>query len=196
MKLLFATGNRGKVSEIKDLLAGSGWEVSTPADSGMQFEVEEDGVTFEANARKKAHVAHAATGGWSLADDSGLEVDALGGMPGVQSARYAGPGAKDEDRYWKLLEELASVPDSERSARFRCVMCLVDPLEHEKVFSGICEGHIIHAPRGSSGFGYDPVFVPDGYEQTFAELGLDVKNRISHRARAMAQVVRWLRDRG
>lgn len=158
-------------------------------------DVVEDGATFEENARKKARAAGAVTRGWVLAEDAGLEVDALGGEPGVRSARYCGPDATDADRMRKVLEKVIAVPDDRRTARFRCVMCVADPAGGEAVFEGICPGRIAHHARGSAGFGYDPIFVPDGYSKTFAELGLGVKAKISHRSLALHQVVRYLADR-
>ncbi len=194
MRLLLATRNRNKHIEIEHALAGSGWQVMMLSDIADAPVVEEDGATFEENARKKARSAaeHART--WILAEDSGLEVDALGGEPGVKSARYAGEGATDTDRIRKVLERLGAVPEERRTARFRCVMCLVDPAGDETCFEGRCEGHIAESAHGSAGFGYDPIFVPEGHERTFAELGLAVKNRISHRARAMQQVIGFLRS--
>jgi XTP/dITP diphosphohydrolase len=131
---------------------------------------------------------------WVLAEDSGLEVDALGGEPGVRSARYAGEGATAADLIRKVLGRMVSVRDDQRTARFRCVMCVIDPEGRETCFEGRCEGRIAQSARGSSGFGYDPIFIPDGYDQTFAELGLAVKGKISHRARAMQQVITFLRQ--
>lgn len=195
MKLLLATRNRNKLTEVQHALAGSGWQVMILSDLGDAPEVQEDGSTFEENARKKARTAAERAKMWILAEDSGLEVDALGGEPGVKSARYCGEGASDADRMRKVLDRLISVPDERRTARFRCAMCLVDPAGNETCFEGCCEGRIAHSARGSAGFGYDPVFMPDGYAQTFGELGLSVKSKISHRARAMHQVIGFLRSR-
>ena len=194
MNLLLATRNRNKVAEMQHALEGTGWQVMMLSDFGDMPEVEEDGATFEENARKKARSAARFSKLWTLAEDSGLEIDALGGEPGVKSARYAGERASDMDRIRKVLGFLTSVPDERRTARFRCVMCVIDPAGNESCFEGRCEGRIAQAARGSSGFGYDPIFVPDGYDNTFAELGLGVKNRISHRARAMQQVLAFLRS--
>ncbi|UCG43701.1 MAG: XTP/dITP diphosphatase [candidate division WOR-3 bacterium] len=196
MKLVVASRNPGKVTELRDLLQGNGWEVVGLADVGFDQEVTEDGYTFEANARKKARAVAKKVRTWTLADDSGLEVDALGGEPGVQSARYAGDNASDTDRMKKLLDRMIAVPDENRTARFRCVICLVDPKGRAHTFSGRCEGRIAHHARGHAGFGYDPVFIPDGNSKTFGELGLDVKRRLSHRARAMQKVVAYLRKQG
>jgi len=186
LKLLVATNNPGKVREFEELLAGLPFEVTFPAREGIALEVEESGATFEDNARLKALAYARASGLPTLADDSGLEVDALGGAPGVWSARYAGPGAGDADRYQKLLNALAGVPDGRRTARFRCVVALAWPDGAIRTAEGRCEGQIGWAPRGEHGFGYDPVFIVDGLGgQTMAELPPEIKNRISHRARAV-----------
>ncbi|HET6975704.1 MAG TPA: RdgB/HAM1 family non-canonical purine NTP pyrophosphatase [Pyrinomonadaceae bacterium] len=184
--LLLGTRNPGKIEEIKSILADSGWtfsslqafpDVDTPAETG---------VTYADNAILKAQFYASATGMCALADDSGLEVEALGGAPGVYSARYAGENATDADRRTLLLSELAKTPDTNRRARFVAVVAISDLKGSVlNVSEGICNGTIIHSPRGSGGFGYDPLFVPDGYDQTFAELPETVKNRISHRARAL-----------
>lgn len=194
MKLLLATRNSNKVIEMQHALEGTGWQVLTLADIASAPDVEEDGATFRDNALKKARSAAESSHLWTLAEDSGLEIDALGGEPGVRSARYAGEGASDMDRIRKVLGHLTSVPDERRTARFRCLMCVIDPAGNENCFEGRCEGRIAHRPAGSSGFGYDPVFTPDGYDKTFAELGLGVKSKISHRARAMQQVLALLRS--
>jgi XTP/dITP diphosphohydrolase len=193
VNLLLATRNRNKVTEMQHALAGTGWQVMMLSDFGDAPEVEEDGATFEENARKKARSAARFSKLWTLAEDSGLEVDALGGEPGVKSARYAGEGANDADRVHKVLEHTINVPEERRTARFRCVMCLIDAAGKEICFEGRCEGHIAHSARGTAGFGYDPIFIPDGYSHTFAELGLNAKGKISHRARAMEQVIDYLR---
>jgi len=184
--LLVGTRNPGKVREIENILAGSGSsfsslesfpEVDTPAESGA---------TYADNAILKARFYAHATGMYALADDSGLEVEALAGAPGVFSARYAGEKASDADRRALLLSELAKIPNANRRARFVSVVAISDAKGSVlNVSEGICEGTIIFSPRGDGGFGYDPLFVPDGYNQTFAELSEDVKNRISHRARAL-----------
>lgn len=194
MRLLLATSNRNKVLEMERALENTGWQVMMLSDLGDMPEVEEDGTTFEDNARKKARSAAERAKTWTLAEDSGLEVDALGGEPGVKSARYAGEGASDADRIRKVLDRLVAVPEERRTARFRCVMCLVNPAGDETCFDGRCEGSIAHDACGSAGFGYDPIFVPEGYDRTFAELGLGVKGRISHRARAMERVIGFLRS--
>ena len=193
MNLLLATRNRNKVIEMQHALEDTDWQAITLSDFAGAPEVEEDGATFEENALKKARSAARFSHLWTLAEDSGLEIDALGGEPGVKSARYAGEGATDAERIRKVLGRLVSVRDDRRTARFRCLMCVIDPAGKENCFEGCCEGRIGHRPAGSAGFGYDPIFVPEGYDRTFAELGLDVKNKISHRARALEQLIDYLR---
>lgn len=187
-KLLIATNNPGKVREYQDLLDGLALPVAVtyPVHEGLYLDVDESGETFSENARIKA-VAYARFSGMlTLADDSGLEVDALAGAPGVRSARYAGPDASDVDRYQKLLAALEGVPESQRSARFRCVIAVARARGPVLSAEGACEGRIGLAPRGEHGFGYDPVFVVAGHDgRTMAELDPDTKNRISHRARAL-----------
>ena len=147
----------------------------------------EDGDTFTANARIKALAlrAIAPKGSWIVSDDSGLEVDALGGAPGIYSARYAGEGASDMHNLNKLLLKLEEQSAAQRTARFRCVLCLIEPSGGEQFFDGTCEGRIAKAPTGLEGFGYDPVFVPNGYSESFAELGESIKSKLSHRALAV-----------
>ncbi len=183
MNVLLATRNKHKVVEIKAILDIVGLELLTADDVANLSEVEEDGDTFESNACKKAIAYAAASGMWAMADDSGLEVDALDGAPGVYSARYAGEQGNDQANNAKLLRELDQVTD--RRARFRCAIALADPDGHARTVDGRCEGRIGTVPHGQNGFGYDPLFVPDGYEQTFAELDEATKNRISHRAVAL-----------
>ena len=192
MKLLLATHNRNKVIEMQHALEDTGWQVVMLSDIVGAPDVEEDGATFKENALKKARSAARFPRLWTLAEDSGLEIDALGGEPGVRSARYAGDGATDAERIRKVLGQLVSVRDEQRTARFRCLMCVIDPTGNENCFEGRCEGRIAHRAAGSSGFGYDPIFIPDGYSRTFAELGLSAKSKISHRARAMEQVIAFL----
>ena len=154
----------------------------------------EDGETYQDNAKKKAvHVAKY-SGIRALADDSGLEVDALGGAPGVYSARYAGSDASDADRIAKLLAAIKDVPDNERNGRFRCAVAIAEPSGNTDVVVGVCDGSITREPRGEFGFGYDPVFVPNGYDQTFSELGEQIKNHISHRAKAFRMALKLIED--
>jgi XTP/dITP diphosphohydrolase len=183
-----ATNNRGKLEELRALSRHLDVEWVTVKDVlGASLSVVEDGDTFERNATKKAQAAALATGCWALADDSGLEVDALDLLPGVQSARYAGEGASDEENNQKLLVALSDVEGERRTARFRCVLALVVPsLPSVVLTSGVCEGVIAAEPRGLGGFGYDPLFiVRELGQKTMAELTPEEKNRVSHRAKAM-----------
>lgn len=196
-KLLVATNNPGKMREYEELLQGlpAGTIVTFPVQEGLDLEVEEVGDTFAENACLKATAYAQASGLLTMADDSGLEVDALDGAPGVRSARYAGPGADDVDRYRKLLAELAGIPSGERAARFRCVVATALPGGPVYTAEGACEGRIGFTPRGEHGFGYDPVFIVDGYGgKTLAELEPELKNRISHRARAVEAALPHLRQ--
>lgn len=198
--LVVATSNRGKLEELRHLLAGLDLEVLALADVVKRdLHIVEDGDTFEANAIKKAQAVVRATGMLTLADDSGLEVDALGGAPGVRSARFAGERATDAENNAALLAALAALEpdatgprlDQSFSARFRCVLALVDPFTHDGepyVVEGACEGRITQTPRGSGGFGYDPLFLVEGTELTMAELPEGEKNRISHRGRAVSKL--------
>ncbi|MCK6529127.1 XTP/dITP diphosphatase [Myxococcota bacterium] len=194
-RVLLATRNPGKVRELRALLAGEGIEVLSAGDVPGAPDVPETGATFRENALLKAH-ALAAPGLLAVADDSGLEVDALGGAPGVRSARYAGEPKDDARNSRRLLDELEGVPDEGRAARFRCALALVADGQ-EAVFEGTCEGRIAREPRGVGGFGYDPVFLPDGGTRTMAELSDAEKNAISHRGRAFAAaretIVTWAR---
>ena len=184
--LLLGTRNPGKVIEITSILAESGWSFSSLKDFPGVGEAEENFVTFAENAIAKAQFYASATGLCALADDSGLEVAALNGAPGVFSARYAGAHASDLDRRLMLLSELTKTGSNNRRARFVAVVAIATPDGTVlKVSEGICDGSIIFKPRGTGGFGYDPLFIPDGHNQTFAELPDTVKNLISHRARAL-----------
>jgi XTP/dITP diphosphohydrolase len=190
-ELLLATTNRGKLVELRALLADLPVEiVSLAAALPGQPQVVEDGATLLANALIKVRAAASATLMMTIAEDAGLEVDALGGRPGVRSARFAGEGATDAENNAALLAALQEVDDDQRAARFRCVIVLSDPWAEgdarETVVEGRCEGRIARQPRGAGGFGYDPLFLVDGTGRTMAELGEDEKNRISHRAVAIA----------
>ena len=184
-KILLATTNKGKIKEIKQILEGV--DILTLLDLAQtSFEVEENGRTFKDNALIKAKAYAEKFNHATLADDSGLEVDALSGRPGVQSARYAGVDASDAERVKKLLVELESVPYAKRTARFKCVICVYDPFSKTNIFSeGVCQGHIGTISSGANGFGYDPIFIPEGFECTMAELLPEQKNKISHRGRAL-----------
>ena len=193
MRLLLGTKNSNKIREIKEMCAAfPDLELLTFSECPFS-DVLEDGKTFEENARKKARQICAETGLPVLAEDSGLEVFALGGAPGVQSARFAGPHKDDQANIEKLLRLLQDSTD--RRARFRCVAVLAFPNGEECVSEGMLEGKIAHAPSGAWGFGYDPIFIPDGYTQTLAELGPQIKNKISHRRRAVEGLMRWLQQR-
>ncbi len=196
-RILLATNNPGKLAELRALAEPLGLDVVGLADLGLELAVEEDGRTFLENATKKAVTAAEASGLPSLADDSGLEVAALDGRPGVHSARYAGPEATDEDRIRKLLGELEGVPWHLRTARFRSVVVLALPGRSEPVLvaEGACHGRITEKPSGHGGFGYDPVFWHPPSNKTFAEMTPEEKNAVSHRARAMRALLGALRKR-
>lgn len=194
--MVVASRNRGKLAELRELLAGVDGEIVGAEDLDLP-EIEEDGVSFEANAAKKARSAAIAARAPSLADDSGLEVDALGGAPGMQSARYCGRHGDDARNNRRLLDELRGVPRDRRSARFRAVVVFADPLgrlgEKVMVGEGVCEGWILEAPRGEGGFGYDPLFFSPELGMTFAEAGAGPKSGVSHRARALRSIQSELR---
>jgi XTP/dITP diphosphohydrolase len=196
-QLVLASANRGKQRELAQLLAPLGFALHLAAEWGVASAAE-TGSTFEENALLKARHAALATRLPALADDSGLEVDALQGRPGVYSARYAGPGASDGDNNARLLAELATVPPSQRSARYRCVLALVRSADDTAplLTYGVWEGRIAAAPAGAGGFGYDPLFVPQGQQRTVAELPAQLKQRDSHRARAAIELAAQLRARG
>jgi len=189
--VVLATSNPGKLAEFRSLLAGVPIELVSAAEAlGEMPLVVEDGETFEENAIKKARAIADAALMITLADDSGLEVDVLRGAPGVRSARYAGERAIDAENNGALLDALRDVPQGERTARFRCVLCVIDPWSGDEptmvLADGACEGAIARSPRGSGGFGYDPLFVVEGGDRTMAELSDEEKNAVSHRARAVA----------
>ena len=194
--IVIATGNAGKVKEFKEMFAGlGGISVTSLADWVSPIpDIAETGGTFYENAKIKADWVYqymrqtrgADSGGvWSLADDSGLEVDALGGAPGVLSARYSGEGADSVKNNEKLLTALRDIPESKRTARFKCVLVLKTGIDTYLSTEGVCEGRIINETIGSNGFGYDPLFVPDGFDRTMAQLSSDEKNNISHRGAAL-----------
>jgi XTP/dITP diphosphohydrolase len=193
-ELLVATGNRGKFTEIKELLRDTVANLYSLEDFPDIPPVEEDGATLAENAVKKAQSAARATGKPVIADDSGLEVDALGGRPGVYSARFAGESASDAANNDKLLRELANLPDGQGTAAFRCVIALCFPDGNLRTFSGALNGIILKEPRGTGGFGYDPLFLVPEYSLTLAELPLAVKNSISHRGKALTLLKEYLRD--
>jgi XTP/dITP diphosphohydrolase len=188
--LLVATHNQGKIREYRSLLADLPLAVTWLDQEGVTFEVEETGSTFIDNACLKAEQYANLTGLWTWADDSGLEVDALDGAPGVLSARYGGPGLDDRDRYLLLLEALRMRPEAQRTARFRCVVAIAVPGGPIYTAEGVVEGVIVDQPRGEFGFGYDPVFYVPEHQATMAELSPAVKNRISHRGVASANAAK------
>lgn len=201
MDLLLASGNRKKLAELTRLVDGLGVRVLSPADVGALPEVDEDGATFEANAEKKARAWAAASGHVCIADDSGLEVDALGGAPGVHSARYAGGHGDDDANNRKLLQALADIADDARTARFVCALAIVDPAGRKLAAArGSVAGRIVRAARGAGGFGYDPLFEcvdprapQDMFGRTFGELSHEQKALVSHRGRALALLLEDLR---
>ena len=201
MKLFLASGNAHKAAELQALAdrspasRGLAIEIVSARAVGGMPEVVEDTGTFAGNARKKALALRSRlpADAWALADDSGLCVDALDGAPGVESAYYAGPKSDGRANLAKLVAVMRGVPAAERGARFMCVLLVAGPGGAEQVFEGICGGRLLGAPRGTGGFGYDPLFVPTGHEVSFAELGENEKNLLSHRARAWARLAEWVR---
>ena len=195
-RLLLATGNQGKIREFKILLQSLPLELVTPAELGITTTVDEVGESLEENARLKATVLAEQSQLLTLADDSGLEVDALGGEPGLLSARYAGEGASDKERVSYLLARLKDIPGPERSARFRCVIAIATPNGKVELCSGECYGSIASEPRGEYGFGYDPVFYLPDLDKTMAELPSEIKHQISHRGKAARKAYRVLERLG
>jgi XTP/dITP diphosphohydrolase len=191
-RLLVATNNRGKLREYTSLLEGLGLELTTLAGAGIAVEIEETGSSMEHNAIQKATAYAELSGLPALADDSGLEVDALGGEPGPLSRRYAGDDASDAERNDYLLARLRDVPRERRSARFRCVIAIATPDGDLQTCEGVCEGVIAFEPKGEGGFGYDPIFHLPDFDKRMAELTLEEKNRISHRAKAAQEARRLL----
>ncbi len=183
-RLLLATTNRGKAAEYEALFKGLDFEMVTLDQVGINQEAPEDYSTFEENARSKAEFYSALSGLITVADDSGLEVDALGGEPGIHSSRYAGDNATDTDRVNFLLNKIRHVPPEKRTAKFRCVIAVAIPGSSTKTFEGECRGCIAVKPRGGNGFGYDPIFYLPEYGKTIAEVTPELKNKISHRGRA------------
>jgi XTP/dITP diphosphohydrolase len=191
--LLLATNNPNKVRELRALFSGSGWTLLTPADFDLKLDPEETGATYAENARLKAEAFARASGAWTLADDSGLEVDALAGEPGIHSARYAGADTPHSEKIVALLRDMAAARRPERTARFRAAFALVAPDGRVWETEGVWEGTIADAPRGDHGFGYDPIFLPRDSDQTAAELPEARKNAVSHRARAASALLPVLR---
>ena len=193
---MLATMNRGKARELAELLGDVPFDVRVLAEHSGAVAPEETEATYQGNALLKARAAARLSGAWALGDDSGLEVDALGGAPGLRSARYGGPGLGDAGRCALLLDALRDVPDERRTARFRCVIAIVDPEGRESVVEGVADGTITRAPRGTGGFGYDPLFYYPPLGRTFGELSDDEKAGVSHRARAAALARRVLTEAG
>lgn len=200
MRLYLASGNTHKAGEFQALAAAGrpGLEILSARAVGGMPAVEEDTGTFIGNARKKARALRQVLpdGAWVLADDSGVCVDALNGAPGVESAYFAGPEGDAAANLRKLVEMMRGVPEERRGARFVCVLLLAGPGGIEQVFEGRCTGRLRMEPAGNAGFGYDPIFTPDGHTLSYAELGDEIKNRLSHRARAFAALVEWLKQTG
>lgn len=192
--IVVASRNPGKLREIEACLKGLPIELVPVRDAAPDLRLVEEGETFADNARHKARVTAAATGRYALADDSGLEVEALDGLPGVRSSRFAGPEATDEERIGKLLALMKHTPSHRRQARFVCVVALAAPQGDVGTWEGTCEGQIAAEPRGTGGFGYDPVFLLPHLGQTMAELPPDQKNALSHRGRALRRLRRALQD--
>lgn len=192
-ELVVATRNKKKLSELRRLLKDIDVRVLASSDFDNLPKVKEDGKTFRANAKKKALAISSHIDKVVLADDSGLEVPALGNRPGINSARYAGPSQNDKENIAKLLKKMRSFTDKRRRARFRCVICLSKGKKIIKLIEGRVEGRIETQPRGGFGFGYDPVFIPSGFNRTFAQLGPKVKDRISHRAIALKKAKEVIR---
>ena len=196
MKTIYlASGNAHKLYELQSALnqAALPIKVSGPDEIGGMPEVEETGSTFESNALLKANGLKdvGPSDGWFLADDSGIEIDALNGRPGVISARYAGLDCDDQANNQKVVDEMKNIPESDRTCRFRCVLALVG-VGLEKTFAGVCEGKFLFEPKGTGGFGYDPFFLPEKSESTFAEISLEEKAKMSHRARALSKLIDWI----
>ena len=186
--MIVATRNRGKVREVREALKGLGLRIHALSDFSNAPEIEENGKTFVENALKKARYYSKYFGKVTLADDSGLEVDSLKGLPGVYSARYAGERASSQENNRMLLREMEGVPISKRGARFRCVIAVVSPDGRELLAEGSCKGRIGFGERGRRGFGYDPLFILPNYGKTMAELSLEEKNRVSHRGKALKKI--------
>jgi XTP/dITP diphosphohydrolase len=196
LEVVLATNNPGKIAEIDEIMSGLAVRLLTKNEVGPWPDIAESGQSYLENALIKAHAVVNATGKAALADDSGIEVDALNGAPGIRSARFAGPNATDVQNNSTLARLMSEVPAENRSARYRCVAVVVLPEGTEVVAEGTCEGTIATGPAGEGGFGYDPWFIPAGYHLTFGELSAEAKHRISHRGKALRQLVRRLEEGG
>lgn len=194
LEVIVATRNKGKIREIREALKGLGLRIYALSDFSDVPEIEEDGKSFAENALKKAHFYSKYFGKLTIADDSGLEVDGLGGLPGIYSARYAGEGASGQENNQKLLREMQGLPVSKRGARFRCIIAAVSHDGKEAVAEGSCKGRIGFKEKGKKGFGYDPLFVLPNSKKTMAELSLEEKNAISHRGKAIRKIRRIIQS--
>jgi XTP/dITP diphosphohydrolase len=193
MKILLATNNADKIAEIRNKLDGLNITILTLKDINKIIDVLEDSETLEGNALKKAKEIFLATGIPTIADDTGLFVDALGGEPGVFSSRYAGEDATYDDNCRKLLKNMEGIPDEKRKAHFKTVICFYINISEQYFFEGLVKGKIINEKRGNEGFGYDPLFIPDGLNKTYAEMSLVEKNKFSHRAKALGHFCEFLK---
>ena len=196
MRFVLATGNPDKVREIREILREQPFEVVSMQEAGFTGDIEENGATFEENALIKARAVHAITGGFVMADDSGLAIDALGGAPGILSARFAGEKATYPEKIEKIWEMLRDVPEEARTAQFVCAIAVVRPDGSSFTVRGTCEGRIASEMRGTNGFGYDPVFFLPEFGKTTAELDPDTKHAVSHRGRALRLMSDRLREEG
>jgi len=193
LRIVLSSGNRDKLREVAEILSAKWLEIVPLGDFPAAPEPREGRDSLKDNALMKARLARDFTGLPAIGDDTGLEVDILDGKPGVLSSRYSGENATYSDNVKKLLEVLQSIPKEQRTARFRCVVALASPGGNEKIFRGQCQGHVAFEPRGENGFGYDPVFIPEGKKSSFAQLSSVLKNRLSHRGRALRSLKRHLR---
>ena len=196
MEVVVASGNKGKIREIRNALKGFGLRIYALSDFQDVPEVEEDGNSFTENALKKARFYSKLFGKLTIADDSGLEVDSLKGMPGIYSARYAGERASGRENNQKLLREIQGVPISQRGARFKCIIAMTSPDGREAIAEGSCKGRIGFKEKGRKGFGYDPLFILPKYGKTMAELTLEEKNRVSHRGKALRKLKKIIKTFG
>jgi XTP/dITP diphosphohydrolase len=193
-KIIFASNNKGKIREVKEILSPLGFDVISQKEAGFNFEAEETGTTFAENSAIKAHALFEKSKSAVIADDSGLCIDALDGQPGVYSSRFAGENATDEEKYLYVLEKMKDVPDEKRTARFVCNICYIDEEGNEKHIEGKCEGKIAKEPKGENGFGYDPIFVVG--DKSMAQLTEAEKNKISHRGNALKGLKEYFISKG
>ena len=189
-KIIIATKNKGKIKEFKNILSDNKFEISSLIDINNLPDINEDGNSFKDNAVKKSRHIFEMTGKPCIADDSGLEIDYLNGAPGVKSSRFCGISTPQKLKNEKIISMMKGAKENERSAQFKCVIAYTDNNE-KKAFDGICKGRISDKPKGENGFGYDPIFIPEGFDKTFGEIDEDVKNRISHRAKALREFYNW-----